>query len=87
MNAVIMSRINRVYNMHECIRNWGGDEEHYMRWILIVPDCPTMEDFYDIAEDMTDYKEVCDLFWDIIGDMVKEDCFENVYNYLKKCGI
>lgn len=87
VNTKTMERINTLYNMHECIRNWGGDEDCYMRWILVVPDCPMMEDFYDIAEDMKEYEEVVRLFWYIVEDMLEEECFEDVYKHLKKYDI
>lgn len=44
----------------------ANDENIYMRWILIVPDCPDREDFESIAETDEDYNEVCDLFIDLV---------------------
>ena len=84
VNTKTMERIITLYKMHECIRNWDGDEENYMRWILVVPDCPTMEDFYDIAEEYTEYADVVKLFWDIVKDMAKEYTVSYVYNHLRK---
>lgn len=57
----IRMRADQMQAMHEVIRN-ANDEGIYMTWIYLVPDCPSREDFEDIAENDESYAEVCDLF-------------------------
>ena len=40
----------------------ANDENIYMTWINVVPDCATKEDFIDIAMDEDLYNEAFDLF-------------------------
>ncbi len=59
-------RILWVESMHNFIVN-EGDEILYLRWILIVPDCPQDDDFEFIAED----KEL----WDMCVDFFEKYIF------------
>lgn len=61
-------RIGFLKQMHEYIQFHIDDEEAYGRWILIVPDEPTEDDFEYIADDSELWTEVCTVF----GKLVKE---------------
>lgn len=50
-----------VKKMHKYVIN-SGDEELYMRWIYLVPDEPSDQDFIDIADDPEEYHDVLELF-------------------------
>lgn len=41
-------RFNVLLGMHYLVCNLG-DESAYYKWTYIVPDCPTVDDFIDIA--------------------------------------
>jgi hypothetical protein len=46
----------------------ANDESIYMTWICTMPDCPSEEDFMDIALDDEQYNECFDLFVKLIAD-------------------
>jgi DNA-directed RNA polymerase subunit RPC12/RpoP len=64
---VLESRIAQLKAMHTLICN-ANDENIYMSWTYTVPDCPTHEDFVDIAMDDDEYNEVFDLFVKLIKE-------------------
>lgn len=76
------ARMNTIYNMHECIRTYGGDEAFYMTWILVVPDEPSEYDFLDIALDNDDYNDVIELFSRLVKLMIEDDGYEKVALHL-----
>lgn len=58
-------RIELLKAMNEIVMHLD-DEETYYRWIDLVPDCATEEDFKDIAQDDDDMQEICDLFMELV---------------------
>ena len=60
-------RFNLLKAMHDYIR-FIDDERAYMTWIYEVPDCPSDEDFRDIAEDQEMWEDVCELFSNLIKE-------------------
>ena len=44
----------------------ANDENIYMAWICTMPDCPTMEDFIDIAMSDEQYNDCFDKFVELI---------------------
>lgn len=65
------NRVEQLRAMHMVMR-CANDENFYMRWIVLVPDCPSNYDFECIAKDDEEYNEVVDLFFNIL-DGKKED--------------
>ena len=65
------SRRARVKAMHELVR-LANDENFYMRWIYLVPDEPTNDDFLDIALDEELYADTIKLFKQLVA---KENFF------------
>lgn len=61
-------RMGFLKQMHEYIRCHIGDEEAYERWILIMPDESSEEDFESIADDDELWVDVCTVF----GKLIKE---------------
>jgi DNA-directed RNA polymerase subunit RPC12/RpoP len=59
------ARVTQLKAMHNLMCE-ANDERIYFSWITIVPDCPTHEDFVDIAMDDEEYNEVFDLFVKLI---------------------
>lgn len=62
---VFKTRVEQLKAMHELMLN-ANDEEIYMSWICVMPDCPSDVDFEDIALDDEMYNECFDLFVDLI---------------------
>lgn len=60
------ARVNQLKAMHELMCE-ANDEEIYITWIYLVPDCPSEEDFDYIAMDDSLYNEVFDLFVKLIA--------------------
>ena len=60
------ARINQLKAMHNLMCE-ANDEGIYMIWIYRMPDCPTEEDFVDIAMDDEQYNECFDLFVKLIA--------------------
>ena len=60
------SRISQLKAMHKLMLE-ANDEGIYMTWIYLMPDCPTEEDFIDIAMDDDQYNECFDLFVKLIA--------------------
>lgn len=66
-NWTLRARIAQLKAMHELMLN-ANNEEIYMRWILLMPDEPTEDDFVNIAEDTEEYNEFFDFFVKLIAD-------------------
>jgi hypothetical protein len=60
------ARINQLKAMHELMTE-ANDEGIYMTWIYRMSDCPTEEDFIDIALDDDQYNGCFDLFVKLIA--------------------
>lgn len=60
------ARINQLKAMHDLMCE-ANDEGIYMRWIYLMPDCPSDVDFEDIAIDDKLYNECFDLFVKLIA--------------------
>lgn len=60
------SRIDQLKSMHNLMME-ANDEGIYMTWIYLMPDCPSEEDFIDIAMDDEQYNECFDLFVKLIA--------------------
>lgn len=58
----VSKRAQKLERMDKWLRLNINDEEEYYRWLNLVPDEATMEDFQDIAEDSGDYFLCCELF-------------------------
>lgn len=59
------ARVTQLKAMHQLMCE-ANDEYIYMAWIYTVPDCPSNEDFIDIAMDDERYNECFDLFVKLI---------------------
>lgn len=59
-------RVELLKHMHEIVRSIN-DEDAYMTWICLVPDCPTEEDFECIAEEDDDMQEIEQCFCRLIA--------------------
>lgn len=55
------ARMSQLKAMHDIMCE-ANDETLYMTWIYLMPDCPSEEDFFDIALDEEEYAECFDLF-------------------------
>ena len=60
------ARINQLRAMHNLMCE-ANDEGIYMTWIYLMPDCPSAEDFVDIAMNDEQYNECFDLFVKLIA--------------------
>ena len=60
------ARIAQLKAMHELMTE-ANDENIYMTWIYLMPDCPSEEDFESIAIDDEQYNECFDLFVKLIA--------------------
>ena len=60
------ARIVQLKAMHTLMCE-ANDGEIYMVWIYRMPDCPSEEDFIDIAMDDEQYNECFDLFVKLIA--------------------
>ena len=60
------ARVNQLKAMHSLMSE-ANDESIYITWICHVPDCPSEEDFEDIAIDDEEYNECFDLFVKLIA--------------------
>ena len=59
------ARVNQLKAMHQLMLE-ANDENIYMTWIYRIPDCPSEEDFIDIATDDEEYNACFDLFVKLI---------------------
>ena len=55
------ARTTQLKAMHDIMCE-ANDERIYMSWIYLMPDCPSADDFKDIALDDEQYNECFDLF-------------------------
>ena len=60
-SCTLDARISQLKAMHDLMCE-ANDEHIYMSWIYIMPDCPSKEDFIDIAMDDEQYNECFDHF-------------------------
>lgn len=60
------ARITQLKAMHTLMLE-ANDEGIYMTWIYRMPDCPSEEDFIDIAIDDEEYNACFDLFVKLIA--------------------
>lgn len=60
------ARVAQLKSMHQLMMA-ANDEGIYMAWIYLMPDCPSSEDFIDIAMDDEQYNEYFDLFIKLIA--------------------
>ena len=60
------ARITQLKAMHDLMLN-ANDTSIYMSWIYTMPDCPSENDFIDIAIDDEQYNECFDLFVELIA--------------------
>lgn len=60
------ARINQLKAMHNLMCE-ANNENIYMVWIYLMPDCPSEEDFADIAINDEQYNECFDLFVELIA--------------------
>ena len=60
------ARITQLKAMHELMTE-ANDENIYMTWIYLMPDCPSEEDFESIAISDEQYNECFDLFVKLIS--------------------
>lgn len=60
------ARVAQLKAMHQLMLQ-ANDESIYMTWIYLMPDCPSEEDFVDIALDDEQYNECFDLFVKLIA--------------------
>ena len=58
-------RVALLKAMHEIVCDFN-DESAYMSWIYLVPDCPTEQDFIDMAESDEDMDSAVKLFFSLI---------------------
>ena len=59
------ARVAQLKAMHNLMIE-ANDESIYMTWIYRMPDCPSEEDFIDIAMDDEEYNACFDLFVKLI---------------------
>lgn len=70
-----------VKSMNTIVVALNNEEPYYQRWIHIVPDCATDEDFWDIAADENLFKDTVNCFKDIMKDYLKDGIYidKNLY--------
>lgn len=64
-----------VKSMNTIVTALNNEEPYYQRWIYIVPDCASDEDFRDIAEDEELFKDTVDCFKGIMKDYLKDGIY------------
>lgn len=74
MSFLTKYKAQKLEAMHNCIMIID-DEDYYFTWINLIPDEPTQEDFIEIAEDETLYKEAEELFKKLITEAIKMNEF------------
>lgn len=58
--------INLLKGMDKYLRDHVQDEEIFEAWIQVVPDEASEDDFYEIADDSESFREVLQLFAEIL---------------------
>ena len=61
--------------MNTIVTALNNEEPYYQRWIDIVPDCASDEDFRDIAENEELFKDTVDCFKGIMKDYLKDGIY------------
>ena len=64
-----------VRSMNTIVTALNNEEPYYQRWIDIVPDCASDEDFRDIAENEELFKDTVDCFKGIMKDYLKDGIY------------
>lgn len=67
--------------MHKVIVEMG-DEEAYMEWIELVPDCATGEDLKEIVKDIELLVQTENLFWKIMKRYGEPKDYINLAKYI-----
>lgn len=73
MVIIMKERVRVLKSMHTLMLAMN-DEQAYLSWILLVPDCSTDDDFEDIAEDEEYFRDCVNLF-------------RNLWNTYNKSGV
>ena len=61
-----IERVAQLKVMHKFMSS-SNDEELYMRWIVGgIPDCPSEDDFENVADDEELYTDCCNLFTELV---------------------
>lgn len=66
MGFTMNARVTQLKAMHTLMSE-ANDENIYLSWIYTMPDCPSEEDFKDIAIDDESYNECFDKFVRLIA--------------------
>lgn len=64
---IIKTRTNLVRQMHDYILK-TEDEDIYAKWIYYMPDEPCEEDFEFFAEDAAEFKNLCEIFGELVWE-------------------
>ena len=66
-------KANLLGGMDAYIRDVVGDEDIFMRWLMVgVPDGSTEEDLMEIAEDEEEFNRIAEVFSNIINNFVED---------------
>ena len=68
-------RIDWVRLAHETMKSMNNEEAYYS-WIYTVPDEPWMDDFEDIAEDISEFEHVKKRFYDLYEEYGKDGLYK-----------
>ena len=67
-DELVKTRITLLKQMNDYIINLG-DEDIWTTWITLgVPDCPSEEDFFYIADSNVEWQDVCKLFGMLVAE-------------------
>ena len=61
------SRVELLKAMHMIVASLNHESAYYNSWIYLVPDCPSEQDFIDMAENDNDMNDCAKLFVDLIS--------------------
>ena len=67
----LKDRIELLKAMHTIVTSMNHEGAYYNSWIYLVPDCPSEDDFADIAEDDDDMEECAKLFMTLMSNYGK----------------
>lgn len=68
---IVDIRVNTLKGMNKFILEKINDEELIFHWLEQgVPDCPSDDDFFFIAEDDEEWERVCSVFAWIVKDII-----------------
>ena len=68
-------RLRKIKAMHEIVLSMNHEGAYYDRWILVVPDQPTEEDFEELAEDEEYFGDAVRCFKGIIEDYLEDGLY------------